>query len=381
MKQISSLDELSMSSAPSLYQNSDDDWSYIENLLPKDWKSSCRSYDVLKGNRKIKCHAILLRVLFLHIARGYSLAETSVRSKLSGLLDISDVGILNILQRGELWLKDMCEKLYLEQEAISISSFNKKIRLIDGTIVREPGKTGSQWRINYSFSLPNFECDYFDLVSSKGKGNGESIKRYPLQEGECIIADRNYSIAEQIAYVKESKADIIVRFNQSLSLYQNNVKIDLLSNLASLKKAGDFKELDVEINNGDNVIEGRVCAIRKDKRAIDETIKKIKRKASKKSTKNIRPQTLEYAKYIIVFTTLSKEEYSASQALEWYRIRWQIELVFKRLKSIISLSHLPKKNDRSSKAWIYGKLLIGLLTEKLIRYSKTISPWGYSFKI
>jgi len=41
------------------------------------------------------------------------------------------------------------------------------------------------------------------------------------------------------------------------------------------------------------------------------------------------------------------------------------------------LGHLPKYDDRSSRAWLYGKLLIALLTQKLIRIGREISPWGY----
>ncbi len=55
----------------------------------------------------------------------------------------------------------------------------------------------------------------------------------------------------------------------------------------------------------------------------------------------------------------------------------EIELVFKRLKSLAQLGHLPKHDDRSSRAWLYGKLLVTLLTLKLIRIGRDISPSGY----
>ena len=66
-----------------------------------------------------------------------------------------------------------------------------------------------------------------------------------------------------------------------------------------------------------------------------------------------------------------------AEVLEWYRVRWQVELVFKRFKSLAALGHLPKYDDDSAKAWLYGKLPVALLVEKLLRHARAISPWGY----
>jgi hypothetical protein len=85
-----------------------------------------------------------------------------------------------------------------------------------------------------------------------------------------------------------------------------------------------------------------------------------------------RPGTLELADYVIVFTTRSSG--STADALRSYRMRWQIELVFKRLKSLAQLEHVPMRDDRSSRAWLYGKLLVTLLAQKLICIGRDISP-------
>ena len=91
----------------------------------------------------------------------------------------------------------------------------------------------------------------------------------------------------------------------------------------------------------------------------------------------MRPETLRYAKYVIVFTTFPALEFSPEEVLDWYRTRWQVELVFKRFKSIAALGHLPKHDERSAKSWLYGKLFVALLVEKLIGHARSISPWGY----
>ena len=57
--------------------------------------------------------------------------------------------------------------------------------------------------------------------------------------------------------------------------------------------------------------------------------------------------------------------------------RWQIELAFKCLKTLAALGALPKRDDRSARSWLYGKLLVVLLGQKLERLGRNISPWGY----
>ena len=78
-----------------------------------------------------------------------------------------------------------------------------------------------------------------------------------------------------------------------------------------------------------------------------------------------------------MFTTFPASAFSAAEVLEWYRTRWQVELVFKRFKSLAELGHLPKHDEHSAKAWLYGKLFVALLVEKLIGHARSISPWGY----
>ena len=56
---------------------------------------------------------------------------------------------------------------------------------------------------------------------------------------------------------------------------------------------------------------------------------------------------------------------------------WYMELVFKRFKSLAQMGHVPKYDDDSSKAWLYGKLLVALLIEKMVAHAVSVSPWGY----
>lgn len=226
---------------------------------------------------------------------------------------------------------------------------------MNGTIVKEPGKTGSQWRIHYSISLPKFQCDHFELTSRKGTGTSETLQRIPVSPNDCLIADRGYCYSRDIQYVDEKGGYVIVRVNLvTLPFFKDRKakkRFDLLAAIQKLQDTGDVGEWQIYVKapEAEQSVQGRICVIRKREQAIERSLKKLRRVASKEQ-RVLQEQTLEYAKYVIVFTTLPKGSFSAKDILEWYRVRWQIELVFKRFKSLAKLGHLPKYDDDSSRA-------------------------------
>ena len=91
----------------------------------------------------------------------------------------------------------------------------------------------------------------------------------------------------------------------------------------------------------------------------------------------MQPQTLELAEYVGVLTSLNPATVAALQVLSLYRGRWQIELVFKRLKSLRGVGELAKYDPASARAWLQAKLLTALLLERLEQEAFLFSPWGY----
>jgi hypothetical protein len=357
-----------------------EDWSLLLSFFPTNWIELAGETDALKKLRKDKDVENYLRTLLLHIGCGYSLRDTATRAKLAGLADISDVALLGRLKKAKDWLHSLCVALFKEQ-GICLSDNNNafQVRLFDATNVKEPGPTGSLWRIHYSVQLPTLACDFFKITPTTGKGTGESFFQYSIKGGDYIIADRGYSTASGIHHVVSKKAHVIVRVNtSSLPIWDvQQQPVVLLEFLEPLKKTGAVKSLKVLIpSHKGSTVQGRLCVVRKSNAAIELAHKKIKTNASKKGTV-LKPETLEYAKFVIVFSTYPESRFSDLEILDWYRCRWQVELIFKRFKSIAQLGHLPKHSDDSSKAWLYGKLFVALVTNKLINYATSISPWGY----
>jgi len=258
-----------------------------------------------------------------------------------------------------------------------------RLRLVDSTTIKEPGKTGSLWRVHYSFRVPELRGDAFTLTPTKGMGTGDSLTQFTIAPGDPLIADRGYCHAKGIEHVGSNGGAILVRLNTAaLPLFTpQGRRVPLLRRRAVLRQAGQIGEWVVHVHGATRVIAGRLGAIRKTEEAIKRAVKQLRRNASRDG-EVLQPETLEYAKYIIVFTTFAPLTFSASVILQWYRVRWQVELAFKRLKSLAQLGHLPKADEPSARAWLYGKLFVALLTEQLIRRGQVLSPcrptktWG-----
>lgn len=356
-----------------------EDWPILLSFFPDKWKELAATTNATKGLRKEKDIENYLRTLLLHVGCGYSMRETVVRAKLGNIADISDVALLWRLRKSKEWLHSLCVSLFEEQGIALNKGSEFQVRLFDATTVKEPGKTGSLWRIHYSVTLPTLSCDFFKLTETKGKGTGESFFQFSIKKGDYIIADRGYSTCPGVHHIASKKAYIMVRVNTHSLVIQNlrGDKFPLLKNVAEIKKTGTVRSWYVQIPCRKNdVVKGRVCVIRKTEEAIQIAQIKLRKEAQRKGHL-LRPETLEYAKYVIVFTTYPEKSFNDIDILEWYRIRWQVELIFKRFKTIAALGHLPKHSDDSSKAWLYGKLFVALLTEKLINYASSVSPWGY----
>ena len=361
----------------------DEDWEVVRSFFPKNWRWLAKRTRALKGLRKDKDPEQLLRAFLIQLGCGHSLRETSVRIRQSEIAELSDVALLKRLRKSRDWLHALCVSLLRESGKPEKRIRGREFRLFDSSIIKEPGQTGSLWRIHYSVRIPSLRCDFFKLTPAKGEGNGDSFLRYPMNNGDYIIADRGYSQAPGIHYASSENAYICVRVNQD-GLKLNDLDgndFPLLSKLeTTLKRAGSIGMWDALVPGKDGTsVAGRICSIRKSAEAIRNAQKKLHRGASKHGTK-LRPETLLFAKYIILFTTFPEDDFSANDILEGYRFRWQIELIFKRFKQIAQLGHLPKTDPVSVEAWLYGKLFVAILTQRIIDHANFFSPWGYDLE-
>jgi hypothetical protein len=356
----------------------DEDFQYLLRLLPQGWQEKARSLGALRRCRGVSDAESLLRVLLIHLAEGCSLRETSVRVRRGNIAQLSDVAIMDRLRlSGEWfrWMNTQLMKSLVRRAPQSVYGRHGQVKLVDATRVQEPGPTGSNWVLHYCVSLSSLACE--QVIVTDQRGNGESFKRFRVQAGDLYLADRAYGVRPGIFYLREAGADVLVRFAlDNLPLEDAAGRHwDLLKHLRRLKstQVGDWP---VELVYEGQRLSGRVCAIKKSRQARLAAQKKLLVKSAK-SNAQTKDSTLESSGYIFVFTTLPASALSALQALELYRGRWQIELVFKRLKSILSLGYLRKVDPDSARSWLEGKLFVAMLIEALLAQAESFFPWGY----
>jgi len=355
-----------------------EDYEYLMGFLPKGWQARARELGALRRCRKVPDAETLLRVLLIHLAEGCSLRETAVRARQGHLIALSDVAIMERLKRAGEWFRWMNTELMKRwvgapPEAIWGSRWN--VRVIDGTRIKEPGPTGSSWCVHYSIGLPSLACQ--ELSVSEPDGPGESFSLFQVNAGDLFLGDRVYGVRPGIFHVCRHGGHVLVRFalsNLPLLTPQRR-PFSLLNHLRTLTgtRRGDWPVL---LKDDSVELPGRVCAVRKSRQAAERARQQVIRQAQKHGM-TPQPQTLEAAGYFFVFTTLTTDQLATVPVLGMYGGRWQIELVFKRLKSILEFGHLRKADLQAAKAWLHGKLLVAFLVESLIRCGETFFPWGW----
>ena len=225
-----------------------------------------------------------------------------------------------------------------------------------------------------SILLPSLQCNEVQVTSPKV---GESFKRFTVQPGDVFVGNRGYAQRDALLSVIEGGGHVLVRINLTNLplLYEHGAPFPLLARLRTLTgtRLGDWEVL---LPAEPRPIPGRLCALKKNQQAAERARLQTLRESHKKGHK-VRPETLEACAYTFVFTTWPADAFSPAKVLEMYRRRWQIEIVLKRLKSLLGLGHLKKTDVALSKAWLQGKLLVAFLIEALVASAARFFPWGY----
>lgn len=352
-------------------------WAVLREWLPADLNEAARQHGFFQRARGLQDAECWLRLILMHVGGGLSLEQTVMRARELGLAQVSAVALFKRLRQAQGWLEELTRHLLLEQEQ-RLGRFRwpyaHRLRVIDATNIQEPGSTGTDLRLHYSIRLPELTCDYYELTDETG---GEKLGRYEFAPGEMVLVDRGYSHRPGVAHVLDAGAQVVGRWNPgTFPLEDRHGSADLLPRLRALADA-QVGEWAVQFVCQQKTYTLRLCAVRKSRLAAERARRKALRKAQKNGTQ-AQTEALESTAYVLVLTSVDAKLFPAKAVLDLYRGRWQIELVFKRLKSLLEAGHVPKSDDDSAKAWMQAKILSALLVDRVLLEGKFFSPWGFA---
>jgi len=197
-----------------------------------------------------------------------------------------------------------------------------------------------------------------------------------------VLADRGYAHRRGLWHVRKNGAHFVVRTNwKNVPLCDlDGQNIDILARIRDFPEAaiGDF---DVRVKSdaraGQPALDVRLVVLRKSEAAAERSRVDMVRHRGRQ-VKTLDPRSLEAAGFVLLLTSLPRSAASASDVLEFYRWRWQIEMTFKRLKGLIRLGDLPIRDPRLARSYLYAKFLAALLLDDFTQEYLAFSPWGFN---
>jgi Transposase DDE domain len=360
-----------------------------ESLVTEDWDSvvarlggaealeaSARETKAFLRPRVIASAVDLLRMILAYFLSHRGLRSTATWATSIGFVDISNVGLLYRLRQCGDWLATLVGQVLAT--AAPPASRGRVIRIIDATTVPKAGAAAKRrnklWRIHSAFDLPYERFGHFELTDQR---EGETFDRIPVINGEIRIGDRAYMQPDRIAVVLNAGADILVRtpWKGARWLDAEGEPFDLI---AELRKAAAAGLIDRPIwigREGGPALALRLVAVKKSSQAAAEARRKARREAQREGYQ-ISKSTLIAADWVILVTSLAVEEFTTADVLALYRLRWRIELGFKRLKSLIGLQGPPGTDERSARPYVLAHLLMILLLEPLVDELEDSPRWA-----
>jgi len=342
----------------------DDEWRYVETLLPHDLEAIARETGALVRCRNVPSAAALLRMALAYAISDLSLKDVAAWAGSLGIAEMTGPGLFYRIREAEAWLQRILA-LTLEKELSGAALPGLRMRIVDATVINGPGASGVEWRAHLIVDPLTGRFNSVLLTDCHG---GESFRQHPVKAGDLVLGDRMYARARGIHAVRLKEAHVLVRLSpQSIRICDNERQIlDLGRKEADIPAVGPV-EIEVLVpvppqsyRNGD-------------------TPWKLKNAQAWIPARLIGGRTRN-GEAIWLLTTVPGVDLKPETVLVLYRLRWQIELAFKRLKSLLHLDTLPSRQGPTARSWMLARFLAAALAQQLVEPSGALSPWGYEVR-
>jgi len=288
-----------------------------------------------------------------------SLRSVASHATEAGIADLCDVSLLDRLRNAGDFLADVLDKLLADRRGDQPTEGRLELNLVDGSTVSIPGSKGSDWRLHARYE-PARGC-FTDLAITEA-ATAEALCCVAVRPGDVLVQDRGYARVRNFAHARAKQADFITRIGwRSVKLF--NAAGQPFDLIAALSETGPpIVEHVVSIGAGRDPVGARLIIARKPPEATERQHRKLRRKASRKGHRTD-PRSLIAAGYMMLLTSLPPERASAAEIVRLYRLRWQVELAFKRLKSLGGFADLQASDPRLARSWLLAHLIAAVLIE------------------
>lgn len=344
-----------------------DSFASILALLPDtlDLDALALETKAIQRRRAIRSGGDLLRLGLAWGPGNCSLQEAAAWSGLLGFARLTDEALIQRLHGAVGFFEAITA--HLLHAACDASCWTGRcLRVCDSTSLSEPASTGTDWRVHGVYDLGTNRFSHLEVTDRRG---GEALDRGDPVAGEIRIADRGYSTAKAWARFRDKsagQADLIVRLRWNTVRFVDgqDEPFDLTGWLGGLPDTVGTHEHSVRVwaERKGRPFPVRVIARRKSPEESAKTLEHLRRQASRKQHK-VDPRSEIAAHYIVLATTLPQADFPAEEVLLAYRLRWQIELAFKRLKSLLHIDRLKTRTDAGTRCWLQAHLILALLCD------------------
>jgi hypothetical protein len=337
-------------------------WQTIEEALPAGWRELATECGLFV--RKLPPHlgakvediGVALRLALYQVATNSGLETTTAAFAAAGVVDISLVALHKWMKKLGPYLQKLLGRMVSGEHAVFAPELwaGYEVVVTDATCVERPGAKGTTARLHYALRLTDLRAVEAHITDHTG---GETLRNFQPESCQLWICDRGYSNAPSVAHATKREAAVLIRLNRwSLPLYDiHGTVVDVRRKLERLGKPGRVREWKVRVHaDEEEVIEGRLVAVRLPRDKAAEARKRVRDEHGAKTSE----EQLWMAEFVVLFTTVPTSRLTAEQLVELYRLRWQVELEFKRAKSLLGLDRLPNFLTETIISWIAAKMLL-----------------------
>ncbi len=349
-----------------------DDWSGAEAFFggAQAIDDLAFSTGAMVRRRVVRDGSQLLRLALAYASAGQSCRITSAWSGLALGVDLSNPALIGRLKPSGDFLAALVGQLLARAdpgEELAAQWDGPPIRLVDGSMFTSPGAKGVQHRLHAAYDPMRGWFTSFELTSGK---IGENLSRADIEKGTVAVGDRNYAKTWALRKLADAEAFYCVRTGVYSTRMLDPLNGEKLACAAIIARLGaqDSAEIPVLLiesrGKKEPPMAARLVIFRPSEACQKREQARIKRtKISHRVTP--RSDTWAMAGIVTILTNLPQNLWPIARIMQLYRLRWQIELAFKTLKSTFRMRDTPCKTAPMARMWILANLAAALLAKHL----------------